>query len=195
MIDGPVVANLPHQPVVFLDRDGVINRDSPDYIKSWSEFEFLPRSLTALERLSLAGWSLIVISNQSAVGRRLMPLAELERIHARMCSAIRDHGGRIVDIFFCAHHPREGCRCRKPKPGLIEQARRRYGIDLKRAVMIGDSAKDIECGRNAGCGRTVLVKTGNGRQAQKELLQRQIFPDYIAADLYEAAAWIVSHVR
>ena len=195
MGDSIRAANLAYQPVVFLDRDGVINRDSPDYIKSWSEFEFLPRALAAMARLSAAGYELIVISNQSAVGRRLISLAQLEHIHARMCRVVGLHGGRITDIFFCPHHPREGCSCRKPEPGLIEQARRRYGMDVKRAVMIGDSAKDIECGRAAGCGRTVLVTTGNGRQAQKELARRGIYPDHIAADLFEAAGWILSHVR
>jgi len=179
--------------VVFLDRDGVINRDSPDYIKSWSEFKFLPGSLEALKKLTQKGFRIIVITNQSAVNRKMMSREGLELIHTRMQAAAAEGGGKISDIFFCPHTPDEGCSCRKPKPGLIHQARRRYAIDLKNTYLVGDSAKDIECARNAGCDRTILVRTGNGAEAESVLNQKNIAPDYVAADLNDAADWIIAH--
>ena len=179
--------------VVFLDRDGVINRDSPDYIKNWSEFEFLPGSLRALKKLTQKGFSLIVITNQSAVNRGMISLKDLDFIHANMRSAIAAHGGNIHAIFFCPHTPDESCSCRKPKPELIHQAQRRYAIDLKSTYMVGDSAKDIACAQNAGCGHAVLVRTGNGTDAETILNEKKISPDYVAADLDDAANWIIAH--
>lgn len=181
--------------VVFLDRDGVINRDSPDYIKGWSEFEFLPRSLDAIEQLTRNGYAVIIITNQSAVNRKMISRRDLDFIHRMLQSAVTAGGGRIVDIFFCPHTPEENCDCRKPKPGLILIAMEKYDIDLKTGFMIGDSAKDIECARNAGCGHAVLVKTGNGVMAEKQLAEKNIRPDYVAANLYDAATWIIKHDR
>ena len=181
--------------VVFLDRDGVINRDSPDYIKNWSEFEFLPGSISAIKHLTINGFSPLIITNQSAIGRNMISLPDLEYIHTMMKSAISSAGGEIKDIFFCPHAPDDGCDCRKPKPGMIYQARVRFEIDLSTTVMVGDSAKDIECARNAGCGQAVLVQTGNGIQAEKELADKNIFPDHIARDLFEAVRWIMDHLQ
>jgi D-glycero-D-manno-heptose 1,7-bisphosphate phosphatase len=177
--------------VVFLDRDGVVNRDSRLYVTSWSEFEFLPRSLKAIRDLTHAGFTLIVITNQSAVARRMITLRDLECLHRRMRQAVAAAGGRITDVFFCPHHPDDGCSCRKPKPGLISRAAAKYPMDLSAAVMVGDSAKDIQCARNAGCGRAVLVSTGKGRQAETELAAGHIVPDFVAEDLYEAVRWII----
>jgi D-glycero-D-manno-heptose 1,7-bisphosphate phosphatase len=176
--------------VVFLDRDGVINRDSPDYIKSWSEFEFLPGSVAAIQHLTLNGFAAIIITNQSVIRRKMISLKDLEYIHRMMRSSFKAGGGEIKDIFFCPHTPDDACDCRKPKPGLIHKAKQRYGIDLAGTAMIGDSAKDIECARNAGCGHAVLVKTGNGAEAEKILAKKRIFPDHIANDLYDAVMWI-----
>jgi D-glycero-D-manno-heptose 1,7-bisphosphate phosphatase len=176
---------------VFLDRDGVINADSPDYIKRWAEFTFIPGSLEALARLARNGFSVIVITNQSAINRRLMALTELESMHRRLCQAVLASGGRITDIFYCPHRPDEGCDCRKPKPGLILAAGERYGIDLSRTVMVGDSARDILAGQAAGCGRTVLVETGNGTTAVQALAETGRSPDHVAADLDRAVCWIL----
>jgi D-glycero-D-manno-heptose 1,7-bisphosphate phosphatase len=176
---------------VFLDRDGVINQDSPDYIKSWAEFHFIPGSLDALARLTRSGCTIIVITNQSAINRRWVSLTQLETMHRRLRQAVLDSGGRITDIFFCPHRPDEGCGCRKPKPGLIFAARDRYGTDLSHAVMVGDSAKDILAGQAAGCGRTVLVQTGNGMIAIQALEETGHRPDHVAADLDRAVHWIL----
>ncbi|MEJ2657587.1 MAG: HAD-IIIA family hydrolase [Desulfobacterales bacterium] len=154
------------QKVVFLDRDGVINRDSPDYIKNWSEFEFLPGSLEALTKLTINGFVVIVITNQSVIQRKMTSQKELI--------------------------PEDRCDCRKPNPGLIQKAVKKYNIELKTSTMVGDSAKDIECARNAGCGTLILVKTGNGVTAEKQLTEKMIRPDVIVRDLLEAACWIVS---
>ena len=108
--------------VVFIDRDGVINRDSPDYIKTWSEFDFLPGSLDALAHLSKNECTVIIITNQSAIDRRLTSLQAVENIHERMRSVVSARGGEIRDIFFCPHTPEAQCECRKPKPGMILQA-------------------------------------------------------------------------
>jgi len=176
---------------VFLDRDGVINADSSDYIKSWAEFHFIPGSLDAIVRLTRNGCSVIVITNQSAINRGMIPMPDLENIHRRMHQAVLDRGGRITDLFFCPHRPDERCDCRKPKPGLILTARERYGIDLVHAVMVGDSVKDILAGKAAGCGQTVLVETGNGTTAIQSLKETGRMPDHVAANLDRAAGWIL----
>ena len=177
--------------VVFLDRDGVINRDSPDFVKSRDEFEFISGSLAALSRLNENGFDTIVITNQSAINRGIITRDTLEDMHRFLRTTTRQHGGQIKDIYFCPHRPDEGCSCRKPKLGMIQQACDRYAIDLDTAVMVGDRKKDIECGRNAGCGATVLVRTGSGLKAEKELIDQHIPLDYIADNLQAAVDWIV----
>ena len=180
------------QKVVFLDRDGVINRDSPDYIKSWEEFEFLPKSIEAIRLLNLNGFATIIITNQSVINRNMVSREGLEYIHALMKKEIKSGGGDIKDIFYCPHIPEDGCDCRKPEPGLILQAQKKYQIDLLDSVMVGDNAKDIECARRAGCGLRVLVKSGNISNAEKILSEKKISPDYVALDLYDAVNWITS---
>ena len=178
------------EKVVFLDRDGVINRDSPDYIKGWSEFEFLPGSLEAIRQLTSNGFATIIITNQSAINRSLISKKELEHMHRLMDKQVRSHGGRIDDIFYCPHVDADSCDCRKPKPGMIYSAREAYQIDLSSSIMIGDSVRDIVCARNAGCGQAVLVRTGYGIETEKMLSQKGISADYIADDLYNAVRWI-----
>jgi D-glycero-D-manno-heptose 1,7-bisphosphate phosphatase len=180
---------------VFLDRDGVINADSPEYIKSRDEFHFIPGSLDAIARLTRGGFCVIVITNQSAINRRMVSLSELEAIHARLREAVTSTGGRITDIFYCPHRPDEQCDCRKPKPGLILAARKRYDIDLARSIMVGDSAKDILAGKAAGCGQTVLVETANGIGALSSLVASGQFPDHVAPDLDRAVRWILDPPR
>jgi D-glycero-D-manno-heptose 1,7-bisphosphate phosphatase len=179
------------QKTVFLDRDGVVNKDSNAYIKNWSEFTFLPKSLAAIKNLTQHHFHSYLITNQSIINRKMVPLKTLDQIHANMMAEVRSAGGRIDDIFFCPHIPEDQCRCRKPKPGLILSAQRKYRIDLSQASMIGDSAKDIECAKLAGCGFALLVKTGNYIEAARELADKGIDPDYVARDLYDAANWVI----
>jgi D-glycero-D-manno-heptose 1,7-bisphosphate phosphatase len=178
--------------VVFVDRDGVINRDSPGYIKGWSEFDFISGSVEALHDLTRAGFTIIVVTNQSGIARKLISHRELERIHLKMKAAIEAAGGQICDIFFCPHLPADGCDCRKPAPDLIYQAQRKYDIDLGASVLIGDSLKDIQCAFNAGCGQSILVRTGNGSAAEPLLGEAGLNPDYVAQDLYDAAQWLLN---
>ncbi len=178
--------------VIFLDRDGVINYDSVDYIKSWDEYRFLPGSLEALAELTNAGFALILITNQSIIGRGMVTEAVLEDMHRRLRRAVEAAGGSLFDIFYCPHRPDDHCDCRKPEPGLIFQAKEKHGIDLPRTVMIGDNVKDVMCGRNAGCGATLLVRTGNGREAEEELVQKKMLPFAVVDDLRHAAQTIMS---
>lgn len=188
--------NLPGRlETVFLDRDGVINRDSAAYIKSWHEFDFLPGSLDAIRDLTASGFNILVVTNQSAVGRGLISSETLAGIHRNMRSAIRRHGGRIRDVFFCPHAPGAGCDCRKPRPGLIRQAQQRYGVDLAAAVMIGDSARDIACARRAGCALAVRVKSGIQNSLQQQPAGGETDADHVARDLLDAARWLIRGYR
>jgi histidinol-phosphate phosphatase family protein len=175
---------------VFLDKDGVINMDSPDYIKSWEEVVFIDGSLEAIRLLAQNDFQIFLITNQSMINRGMVPVAHLEYMFAMMKQEALAAGGRITDIFYCPHTPEDGCRCRKPLPGLIRQAQQAYPIDMEKSFMVGDSARDIECGKNAGCGKTILVLTGNGPQARTDLAEKQIFPDHIAENLLDAAIWM-----
>jgi D-glycero-D-manno-heptose 1,7-bisphosphate phosphatase len=177
---------------IFLDRDGVINVDSPLYIKSWNEFMFIPGSLEALKILNEKGFDVILLTNQSMINRGMVTQDILEHIFMMMNSEIESSGGRITDIFFCPHTPEEGCACRKPLTGMIQKALEKYEIDISESVMVGDSAKDIQCARNAGCGTAILVETGSGSEARKTLLQENIYPDHIADNLLEAVKWILT---
>jgi D-glycero-D-manno-heptose 1,7-bisphosphate phosphatase len=141
---------------VFVDRDGVINVNRPEYVTSWSAFEFLPGSLPALALLADRGLEVVVVTNQSAVNRGLLSRARLAGIHAQMCATIARHGGRVRAILYCPHRPDEGCACRKPRPGLLLQARQQLGVDTSAAVLVGDHPTDLEAARQAGC-RSILV--------------------------------------
>ncbi|MEE8400400.1 MAG: D-glycero-beta-D-manno-heptose 1,7-bisphosphate 7-phosphatase [Desulfobacterales bacterium] len=177
--------------VVFRDRDGVINRDSSQYVKCWSEFEFLPGSKAAIRSLTINGYTIFIITNQSIINRKMVPLTTLEDIHTRMMAAVDAAGGKIEHIFFCPHTPEENCACRKPRPGLIHQAQESYDIDLSTATMVGDNAKDIGCARNSGCESAILVRTGAGLEAEKALQDNKQLPDHVATDLAAAARWII----
>jgi histidinol-phosphate phosphatase family protein len=177
---------------VFLDRDGVINHDSPEFVKTPGEFFFLPKSLAALGRLGSARLPVVVITNQSGIGRGLIRPAALHRIHEKMIREAEKAGGYIQDIFACPHAPDEGCDCRKPKPGLLYRAFRAHGYDPRKTVMVGDSAKDIRAAYAAGCRYAVLVRTGNGIAAKRELTESGELPTAVCADLSAAVDWILT---
>jgi D-glycero-D-manno-heptose 1,7-bisphosphate phosphatase len=157
--------------LIVLDRDGVINRDSPDFIRTVADWEPLPGSLEAIARLTAAGWTVVVATNQSGIARGYLTTGELDRIHARMADAARSAGGRIDAIFYCPHGPDDDCDCRKPRPGLFGQIEARYGRPVRGVPSIGDSARDVEAARAAGA-RPILVLTGNGRAAAEALAER-----------------------
>jgi histidinol-phosphate phosphatase family protein len=169
----------------------VINQDSDAYIKHPDEFVFIPGSARAIALLTRQGFDVILITNQSAVGRHMITTATLQAIFDKLTAGVKQAGGTVHDIFFCPHRPDAGCSCRKPLPGLILTAARTHHIDLKRSMMVGDSARDIECGLAAGCGFTALVATGNGTSARQTLQARGIVPDFYGKDLFDTAQWIV----
>ena len=153
------------RPAAFIDRDGVLNVDH-GYVFRVQDFEWLPGAIDALAQLQRAGYALFVITNQSGVARGLYTLADVERLHAHLRADLQAHGIQLAGIYVCPHHPdgvvpeyRLGCACRKPMPGMIQQAAREHGLDLAASCLFGDNASDIEAGRSAGVGRCWLIGT------------------------------------
>jgi len=146
---------------VILDRDGVINYDSDQFIKSPEEWRPIPGSLEAIARLNQAGYRVVVASNQSGVGRGLFDMATLNRIHAKMHKLTNQAGGRIDAVFFCPHAADSKCNCRKPKPGLFQEIGQRLHVDLKGVFAVGDALRDIQVAQAVGA-RPLLVRTGKG---------------------------------
>ncbi len=145
--------------LVILDRDGTINRASDEFVKSPEEWQPLPGSLEAISRLNHAGFHVVLATNQSGLGRGLFDMAALNAVHSHMVKMVAAAGGRIDAIFYCPHAPDEGCACRKPAPGLLQQIQERYGIDLKGVPYVGDSLRDMQAAQAAGCAPH-LVLTG-----------------------------------
>jgi len=154
--------------LVILDRDGVINHDSDEFVKSPSEWEPIEGSIEAIAELSNAGFTVAVATNQSGVGRKLIDMPTLEAIHKKMRQAVTDAGGDLGRIVFCPHHPDDNCDCRKPKPGLLNKLARQYGVPIK-----------------AVSGRPILVLTGNGQNTAAVLAEKneeiETYPDLQAA--------------
>lgn len=175
--------------VVFLDRDGVINRNrAGDYVRTVDQFEFLPGALEGLALLKRAGCTVIIISNQAGVGKGLMSLEDLEQINDAMLRTISERGGEVAAVRCCTHRKDEGCSCRKPQVGLFTGAARELGISLDGAYLVGDALSDLQAGVNAGC-RTVIVLTGRASAAEIESWERK--PDHVADDLPSAVEWIL----
>jgi D-glycero-D-manno-heptose 1,7-bisphosphate phosphatase len=137
--------------LVILDRDGTINEDRDDFVKSADEWVPLPGALQAIARLNHAGWHTVIATNQSGIGRGLFDMAALNAMHLKMNHLLQQLGGRIDAVFFCPHTPQDGCSCRKPLPGLIEQIGERYDVELSEVPVVGDSLRDIQAGVAAGC--------------------------------------------
>jgi len=150
---------------VILDRDGTINQDSDNYIKSPLEWKPIPGSLEAIARLTQGGWRCVVATNQSGIARGLFDMATLNAIHAEMHRAVNQADGRIEAIFFCPHAADSNCECRKPKPGLLREIASRFGVELDGVPMIGDSLRDVAAAAAAGA-QPWLVLTGNGKKTR-----------------------------
>lgn len=161
------------KPAIFLDRDGVINRNRPDYVKSWAEFEFLPGVLEALRRLAATPYSIAIASNQPAIGRGLVTRETVDEIHRRMMEAIREAGGRLDAIYYCPHCADDGCDCRKPRPGLLLRAAEELNVDLAASWFIGDSLRDVEAALAAGA-QPILVRTADGSPVLNQLIYDRI---------------------
>jgi len=160
--------------VIFLDRDGVINKKMPkaDYVKKWSEFKFLPTAIEAIRLLSAAGYEIYVISNQAGIGRGLMNEGDLFTIHKNMEEELNKNGAKLAAIYYCPHRAEDNCLCRKPKPGMLFQAAIDHQIDLPNAIFVGDDPRDEDAGKAAGC-RTVLIQSdGELLSAAKDIIQK-----------------------
>ncbi len=171
------VANKKSIKLIILDRDGVINEDSDAYIKSPDEWIPIPGSLEAIARLNQAGYTVLVATNQSGVGRGYYDLQTLAAIHGKMNRMLNDAGGWIEEILFCPHTPDDHCNCRKPLPGLLHQIRERYRVDLRNVPVIGDSLRDLESAAAVDA-RPILVLTGKGRKTLGQLDGDSAVPVY-----------------
>jgi D-glycero-D-manno-heptose 1,7-bisphosphate phosphatase len=176
--------------LVILDRDGVINYDSDQYIKSPAEWRPIPGSIEAIARLNQNGYRVAVASNQSGIGRGLFDMATLNAINDKMMELVFRQGGRIDAVFFCPHTAVENCCCRKPKTGLYEEIAARFHTELKGVPCVGDSLKDLQAAEAVG-GLPILVLTGKGKETRDEgSLPRKTL---VFADLAETARHLIAH--
>lgn len=183
--------------LIILDRDGTINEDRDDYVKSPDEWVPLPGALEAIARLNHAGWHTVVATNQSGLGRGTFDMATLNAMHAKMNHLLAKQGGRIDAVFFCPHAPDESCHCRKPLPGLFEQIGERFGVSLRDVPVVGDTLRDLQAGASVGC-EPHLVRTGKGaRMSDEEIdaLCAQVPGTFVHADLAAFAEHIVRRER
>lgn len=149
-------------PSIFLDRDGVLIENRSDYVRDWSQVKIIPEAIRALSLAPIKKYKVVIVTNQSAVGRGLILLETAQEINQRLIRLIRDHGGQIDGVYMCPHQPETGCFCRKPQPGLLLQAAKDLSLDLKRSWMIGDAWSDVQAGEAAGTQGTILLRTGRG---------------------------------
>lgn len=167
--------------LIILDRDGVINQDSDAYIKTLDEWIPLPGSIDAMARLSKAGWTVAVATNQSGVGRGYYSEATLQSMHDRLCQLVAEQGGKVDLIRYCPHAPEAGCGCRKPAPGLFQQIAKHFAQPLDGVPTVGDSLRDLEAGCAVGC-TPYLVRTGKGASTEHKTLPAgtHVFDDLAA---------------
>jgi heptosyltransferase-2 len=185
---------LPHAPLdgvtVFLDRDGTLNYD-PGYLKVAAELRLLAGVGPALARLKRAGARLVVVTNQSGVGRGIFTLKDLEAIHARLEGLLEQEEVALDAIYFCPHHPDDGCSCRKPEVGMVKRAASELQLDLRRSYLIGDHARDIQMAKRVGAKAILLTTALVDEQALEMLKAEQAMPDAVAKSMTEAVDWIL----
>jgi D-glycero-D-manno-heptose 1,7-bisphosphate phosphatase len=179
---------MPKQRYVLLDRDGVINHDSDEFIKSPEQWLPIEGSLEAIALLNAHGYQVIVVTNQSGVARGLLDEAMLEKIHAKMRRLVSEKGGQIAAIYFCPHGPDSDCECRKPKAGLLKAFAADFHADLTAIAVIGDSLRDLQAAEAVGA-RPILVKTGKG---QRTLLNNPQLNIPVFENLYDAAQHLIT---
>ena len=167
--------------LLILDRDGVVNYDSDAYIKSLDEWIPLPGAIEAIARLSKAGWTVAVATNQSGLARGYYDVPTLEAMHAKLRELVAEQGGELGLIVHCPHGPDDGCDCRKPKPGMLQQIASHYGVPLPGVWFVGDSSGDLTAARAVDC-QPVLVKTGKGERTLAQALPADtlVFDDLAA---------------
>jgi D-glycero-D-manno-heptose 1,7-bisphosphate phosphatase len=173
-------------PAIFLDRDGVIIENIDSYVRSWDDVILFPQALEGLANLNQTSYKVIIVTNQSAVGRGLVTLEAVEEINQKLVRRIVAAGGRVDGIFICPHTPEDNCTCRKPKPGLILQAARELSIDLQKSILIGDALSDLTAGWSAGIPRNILVLTGRGSEQFTNAEWGKLYPFPVYMDLKSA---------
>ena len=177
--------------LIILDRDGVINYDSNEYIKNESEWIPLPGSIEAIGLLSQAGFLVCVATNQSGLARGLFNEFDLARMHELMCLMVEEQGGRIEGIFFCPHGPDDNCECRKPNIGMLVQIEQQFSQSVQNAWFIGDSEKDIDAALAKHC-KPILVLTGKGSLTKSTINTEKLAGIPIFDDLFSAAMFVIS---
>ena len=178
-------ASGPLHAAVFLDRDGVIIENRADYVRSLAEVQFIPGALEALADLARRDWQIVVVTNQSAIGRGLLTPETAQAINTHIVEKIASAGGRVDGVYVCPHAPGEACACRKPAPGLLLDAARDLGIDLSASVMIGDALTDVLAAQAAGAA-AILVRTGRGETQAPELARADLHHIRVVPDLSAA---------
>ena len=183
--------------LIILDRDGTINEDRDDYVKSAEEWVPIPGALEAIARLNHAGWHTVIATNQSGLGRGTFDMATLNAMHIKMNQLLAKQGGRIDAVFFCPHAPEDACSCRKPLPGLFEQIGERFGVTLRDVPVVGDTLRDLQAGVAVGC-RPHLVRTGKAARldaGQLDALCAQVPGTTVHADLAAFAEHLLREER
>jgi D-glycero-D-manno-heptose 1,7-bisphosphate phosphatase len=160
--------NSPMYPAIFLDRDGVLIENRSDYVRDWSQVKIIPEAIHALSLAQIKKYKVVIVTNQSVIGRGLILLKTAQEINQRLINLIREHGGQIDGVYMCPHKPEDGCSCRKPQPGLLLQAAKDLSLDLQRSWMIGDAWSDVQVGQNAGVRHSILLRTGRGPEQLSE---------------------------
>ena len=158
-------------PAIFLDRDGVLIENRSNYVRDWSQVIIIPEAIRALSLVPIKKYKVVIVTNQSVVGRGLILRQTAEEINQRLIDLIHARGGQIDGVYMCPHKPEDGCSCRKPLPGLLLQAANDLSLDLQRSWMIGDAWSDVQAGEAAGLRATILLKTGRGAE---QLLQARL---------------------
>ena len=182
---------------VFLDRDGTINEDY-GYINHADQIDLIPGSGEAIKKLNDAGFKVIVISNQAGIARGLATEDQVQSCNKVVMRKVLNAGGIIDAVYFCPHHPEHGthpfkgeCDCRKPNPGMIHKAEKKFNLDLSQSFVVGDKTTDIELGKKAGL-KSVFVLTGKGKGEEPKLAEKKLTPDHKAPSIVEAIDWILS---
>ena len=176
--------------LIILDRDGVINEDSSDYIKTVDEWVAIPDSMNAIARLNRGGYRVTIATNQSGISRGLFDLETLAEMHKKLLQQANQAGGHIDGIFFCPHGPNDNCDCRKPKTGLFKQIQARMSTNLEEVPCVGDSLRDLEAGVKMGC-TPYLVRTGKGATTEKEQAEKLPANTAVFNNLMEVAIHLV----
>ena len=180
-------------PAIFLDRDGVLIENRHDYVREWSDVYVFPEAIRALTRPAIKNYKVVIVTNQSAVGRGLISLDTANEINNRLVNLIHSNGGQIDGVFICPHTPDDDCACRKPKPGLLLQASKELSLNLHRSWMIGDAWSDVQAGQAAGVQQSILLKTGRGAEQLLQPRPANITNHLIFDDLTQAINAILAH--